>query len=54
MKHFLCRVFFVIVSDIMKEEKILVIVKPDAIVRGLIGEVFTIKLYNNDLLQSRK
>lgn len=25
----------------MKEEKILVIVKPDAIVRGLIGEVFT-------------
>ena len=25
----------------MKEEKILIIVKPDAIVRGLIGEVFT-------------
>ena len=25
----------------MKEEKILVIIKPDAIVRGLIGEVFT-------------
>ena len=25
----------------MKEEKILIIIKPDAIVRGLIGEVFT-------------